>query len=34
MLKNKKSIGYVSAVRSSKRRLRDGRKCRNYAWQS
>ena len=27
-----KSIGNVSAVRSSKRRLRDGRKCRNYAW--
>ena len=29
-----KSIGNVRAVRSSKRRLCDGCKCGNYAWQS
>ena len=28
----KKNIGNVRAVRSSKRRLGDGRKCGNYAW--
>lgn len=34
MMKNQKpkSIGSVSAVRSSKHRLCDERKCRNYAW--